>query len=214
MEVVLLVVGDRDTASSRSVLEPFRTVAIPDRPERSELDAALEQVRGARLAVAASDAGLGVVVRRLLHRDELSGTPLGVLDSPGVRERYGLTGDPVRAVLAGSPVPAGLVRDDHSGVALSGARLLPVDREFGIRAYVEEHELVNRRVREFAVRPGTGALSASVSFPGWRRGRSRTGRAVTVSCEQARLEIDGREQPRTETRRTWWYEPDRWFLYR
>ncbi|HVX42502.1 MAG TPA: hypothetical protein VHC49_01380 [Mycobacteriales bacterium] len=214
MEVVLLVVGDQDTASLRAVAGRVRTVAVADRPERADLDAALDSVVGSRLGVVASDAGLGAVVRRLLHRSELAATPIAILGSPGVRERYGLSGDPVRELLSGSAAPAGLVRDDHSGVTLNQAQLQGISGPFGIRAYVEEHELVNRYARSLTVRPGAGELVAAVELPGLRRGRSRGGRAVTVSCEEARSVIDGVEQPRPRTRCTWWYEPDAWSIYR
>ena len=221
MGMLLLIVGDHDPAPLRSVLEGVRTVTVPARPERADLNAALDRVDG-RLVVAADDAGLGEVVRRLLVREQLGSTEIALLpvSGPGlVRERSGLPGDLVAAAAVardGRAFGQGLVRDDHGGVVLGRAQLLaPSGGPLGVRAYVDEYELVDGRVDGLAVTPRPDGLSAAADLPRRLRRAAhlvRPGRAVTASCEEARLVSDGVERGSLQTRCTWWFEPDRWRL--
>ncbi|HEX3811901.1 MAG TPA: hypothetical protein VHX59_03585 [Mycobacteriales bacterium] len=222
MGMLLLIVGDHDPEPLRSVLNGVTTVTVPARPERAELNAALDRLGTDRLVVAADDAGLGEVVRRLMRLDRLGSTEIAVLPMAGpgrVRARAGLPADLTAAAAVardGRPVGQGLVRDDHGGVALGQASLLPTTGEtLGMRAYVDEHELVDARVTGLTVTPRPDGLSAAVEVPRRLRRtdhRERTGRAVTVSCEEARLVSDGVERGSLQSRCTWWFEPDRWHL--
>lgn len=228
---LLLAVGlDGATASRLGDLlgegGPTELRTLPLAPSRSDLDGALGAVLEAdpappppALVLAGPDAGLNAVVTRLLRRGVSDTVPVALLPGPdsAVARVLGLPTDPVaatRVALTGAPVRRGLVRDDHGGVLLAGATLGPwTGRRFGARSYLDATELANRRVRRIAVRPGDGGLRASVS--GARLGRpwsarAGAGRAVTVSCEQARLVVDGVVHPRPQTRRTWWYQPDLW----
>lgn len=218
---MLLVVGPHDPAPLRAVLNDVPTVILPARPERSELNAALDRFDGDRLVVAADDAGLGAVVRRLLRRDQLGNVAIGLLPvgPSAVRARLGLPGQlPAAAAVAltGQPSPQGLVRDDHGGVMLDTARVLPESGPtVGMRSYVDEHELVGGAVQLLTVSPQRAGLRAEVALPRrFRAHRSLTGRAVTVSCDPARIVIDGVEHGRPQTRCTWWFEPDRWRVIR
>lgn len=192
---------------------------MPATPSRSDLDSALDCLDGATLVVAADDSGLNAVVTRLLRRGESAEQPMALLPVAGSRAArlLGLPADPQAALgvaLTGTPTRRGLVRDDHGGVLLAGATLTPwTGARFGARAYLDETEVANRTIRELAIQPGDGCLRATVAagrlLPS-RLSRSHAGRAVTVSCEQARLVTDGVPHPRPQTRRTWWYQPDLW----
>jgi DNA-binding IclR family transcriptional regulator len=98
-------------------------------------------------------------------------------------------------------------------------------RRLGLRAYVDDARLADGDIVGLTVlRTGGGAIRAEVrpgrrrwwpaSPPGRRRAahRAADGRAVQVSCDEARLTVDGRARPRPVTRHTWWVEPDGWLL--
>lgn len=215
--LLLVVVGDRDPAPLRSVLDDPVTVTVPDRPERAELNAALDRRGERRLVVAADDAGLGAVLRRLLRRDELASTPVALLAAADsvVRARLGLPVELAAAAsvaVTGRPTRQGLVRDDHGGLTLGSARLLPwAGTSLGMRAYVDEHELVSGSAPELTVTYGASQLTAAVEPPRrLRRRRALSGRAATVSCDEARLVVDGVAHERPQTRCSWWFEPDCW----
>ncbi|HEX5495703.1 MAG TPA: hypothetical protein VFX70_14120 [Mycobacteriales bacterium] len=222
---LLLAVGLDETATSRAFdllrdAGPARLRTVPAAPSRSDLDGALDTLGAAgedTLVIAAGDAGLNTVVTRLLRRGGSADLPVAVLPAGGsaVGRWLGLpagTDAAVGVALTGTPTRCGLVRDDHGGVLLASATLTPWQgRRFGTRAYLDDTEIANRMIRELAVRPGDGCLHATVTA-GRLAGpsRSRAGRAVTVSCEPARLVVDGGPHPRPQTRRTWWYQPDLW----
>ncbi len=219
--MLLVVVGAHDPEPLQSALGRPTTVTLCAQPSRDSLNAALDSVSGGRLVVAADDAGVAAVVRRLLVRSQLADTPIALLPVPGssvLRSRLGLPaslGAAAEVASSGSAVWQGLVRDDHGGVALGEASLVPaVGSALGLRAYVDEHELVNATVPGLTVTPLAAELSASVELPRRLRRspvrRSLAGRAVTASCDEARLIADGVQRGQTQTRCTWWFEPDRW----
>src|SRR5882724_1080011 len=106
MDAVLLIVGPADVPDLDG-----EVVRLPADAGRAEIDPVLNRLQGRRLLVWASEAGLNRVVRRLLRRDLLATTPIGLLGP--VRR----AGDPI----AGEPHPMGLIRDDHGGVLLTRA---------------------------------------------------------------------------------------------
>lgn len=204
-----------------TVLGDAEAVAVPAGAGVSDLNTVLDGRDGRRLAMMGGDGDLNRVVERLMRRKELASTPVAIVpigpDSV-VGRALGLPGESAaaaRVAATGQPQGYGLIRDDHGGVVLAAAELRPWEGDmFGMRAYVEDSELVNRTIRTFTVRGGTGRLRASAVAGrlglglGLRRVRHAEGRAVTVSCEPARLVVDGETRPRPQRRRTWWYEPD------
>src|SRR5579875_3695826 len=207
---MLLVLGPHDPAPLRAVLDDVPAVTLPDRPDRDELNAALDRLDGDRLVLAADDAGVGAVIRRLLRRDQLDKVVIALLPVgfSAVRTRLGLPDDLAAAAavaLGGRPSPLGLVRDDHGGVTLNAAFVLPESgATLGLRSYVDETELAGGDVRELVVTPLPTGVRAEVALPRrFRARRSASGRAVTVSCDPARLVIDGVEHGHRQTRCTW-----------
>jgi len=250
---VLLVTAGKAVAwpvrEALGAVAGVRAVAVVEVPEpagRAELDPALDSLGDRRLVVAGSAAALGDIVTRLLRRDELGSTPVGVIlgtatrashrddRSSAVVEPGAAANDPpadlaaaARIAATGVPGPTDLIRDDHGGVLLDRAELAPwTGRRLGMRVYVDDTRLVNGEIPGLAVvHPGGGGVRAEVwpERTRWRRPRrgtrgapraSAVGRAVQVSCEQARLTLDGRVHPRPVTRRNWWLEPGRWLLVR
>jgi hypothetical protein len=174
-------------------------------------------VDGRRLVVLADLAGFSRVLVRLLRRNLLASTDVAaIVDSPQWMKMAGLPRGRRAAVVAatGAAAPLGLIRDDQGGLVLAGVRMrAATGRRFGVRAYVDDAELVNAPVRGLTVRPAGTGLRA-VAGPGrWRR-RAADGRAVTVSCEPARVVIDGVELPNPRRRDTFWHDPDCWRLVR
>jgi Diacylglycerol kinase catalytic domain len=224
---LLLAVGLDDSRArpAQEVLSAAgdtRTVHVPTAPARKELDAALDVAAGRLLVVAGDDAALNAVVRRLLRRDRLGDVPVAFVPvgvpvgGSALCRAAGLPEDTARAagVAAGGRArPRGLVRDDHGGVLLGRATLTPWDGDrFGARAHVDDTPVADGVVRELAVRPAEGCLTATVRRGRLRRPSGARGRAVTVGCAPARLTVDGAPHPRPQRRWTWWYEPDRWHL--
>ena len=196
---------------------PAELVTVPAGASRSTVDEVLSTVDGRRLVVIADLAGLSMVVLRLLRRSLLGSVNVGaVVDSPQWTRAVGLPADPVAAArVAATGAPAGLrlARDDQGGILLHAATLRPwTGRRFGVRGYVEDAELVNAPVRAISVGPDGDALRA-VARPGIpHRARALRGRAVTLSCQDARLTVDGTDLPNPRRRATWWLDEARWLL--
>jgi hypothetical protein len=222
MLAVRLGAPDGRTEQALAALGRYGAVqlaALPAAPDRAELDGLLSGVGGRRLVVLADLAGLNLVVRRLLRRSLLAGTPVGaVIDDPPWNRAVGLPGDPAAAAeVAATGMPAGLrlVREDHGGIVLREATLRPAaGRTFGVRAYVEDAELVDGLVRALTVAPDGHGLVATARRGGVRPARTLHGRAVTLRCQDARLAVDGRELPDLRSRATWWCDRDSWQLVR
>jgi hypothetical protein len=193
--------------------------AVPEPAGRAELDPVLDGLAGRRLVLAGSPAALGDLLIRLRRRDELAATPVAVLhpgDPAGPAEA-------ARIAATGLPRPVDLVRDDHGGVLLDRAELTGWQwHPLGMRVYADDTRLAAGEVGGLTViRTGAGTLRAEVR-PVRRRWLGRvsrpaggpvaTGRAVQVSCDEARLTVDGRAHSRPVTRRAWWVEPAGWLL--
>jgi hypothetical protein len=220
MLAVQVGVADGRAATVLAVLREHGTVqAATAGADRSEVDTLLSTVDGRRLVVLGDLPGLNRIVLRLLRRDLLASTEIAaVVDSPQWTRAVGLPADPVaaaRVAATGTPAPLGLIREDQGGIVLHSATLRPwTGRTLGVRAYVEDAELVNAPVRALTVTPDADDLAAAVSLPWPRRGRTLRGRAVTVSCAEALLTVDGADLPNPRRRATWWFEPARWRLVR
>lgn len=233
--LLLLAVG-LDDARARPVWEVLSAAGetrlhhVPAPPPRQELDRALDKTGGGLLVVAGGDDALNAVVQRLLRRGQLGEVPTafvpvgtsaggsasGPAGGSAVCRAAGLpedTDSAARVAVTGQPRLRGLVRDDHGGVLLGRAALTPWEGDrFGARAYVDDTAVADGVIRELAVHPAQGCLAVTVARGRLRRTVRERGRAVTVSCAQARLTVDGATHPRPQSRRTWWYEPDRWRL--
>jgi hypothetical protein len=193
--------------------------AVPAGADRSTVDALLAGAGARRLVVIGDLAGLNLVVLRLLRRGLLDAVPVGaVVDSPQWTRTVGLPGGAAAAArVAATGAPAGLrlLRDDQGGIVLHRATLRPWHgRRLGVRGYVEDAELVNAPVRAVAVGPDAGALRATVRPGLLRPARTMRGRAVTLSCQDARLTVDGAGTPSPRRRVTWWLDDARWQLIR
>jgi hypothetical protein len=122
-----------------------------------------------------------------------------------------------RATVTGVPVPVDLVRDDHGGVLVDRAELSAWrGRRLGMRGYVDDVPVADGAVAGLSVQvTGAGTLVGRARLGrrwGPDRMRTASGRAVQVSCAEARLVVDGRPHPRPVTRRNWWVEPGGWLL--
>jgi hypothetical protein len=224
VDVLAVAVGAPD-ARSRAALQVLRghgrveSVTLPAGADRSTVDPVLAGAAGRRLVVIGDLAALNMVVLRLLRRELLDTVAVGaIVDSPQWTTMVGLPAGPVAAArVAGTGTPAALrlVRDDQGGIVLHRATLQPWrGRRFGLRAYVEDEVLVGGPVRALAVGPDGGALRATAR-PGLPRpARTGRGRAVTVSCQEARLRVDGAAAANPRRRATWWLDEACWQLVR
>jgi len=172
-------------------------------------------------------AGLGLLPGLDSHRPRSSAPEPAEMAGPAGLAATGLPATGLaaaaRTAATGIPRPVDLVRDDHGGVLLDRAELAGWHgRRLGMRAYADDTRVAEGEVGGLAVvRTGAGVLRAQVRpvRRWWAAGRSRpprgpatAGRAVQVSCGDARLTVDGRAHPRPITRRTWWVEPAGWLL--
>jgi hypothetical protein len=143
-------------------------------------------------------------------------------EQAGLTEQAGLVAA-ARIAATGVPRPVDLVRDDHGGVLVDRAELAGWHGgRLGMRAYADDTRVADGEVGGLVVvRTGAGVLHAQVrpvrrwwtAGPGRpSRGSAAAGRAVQLSCAEARLTVDGRAHPRPVTRRTWWVEPAGWLL--
>lgn len=234
MRLLLLVIGDAvpddDVVAALHRHADVERLSVP--AERAVIERVLAGADGRRLAVSADTTGLHALTRTLLRLGELADTPLGLVRSGAdvIAAELGCAADPDAAadeILTAPVRPVALVRDDHGDVLLDEAELTPWEGDtFGVRAHVDDAELVYAHIERLLV-------YASIDEANGGRVRARTarrregtlrsirglrrlvgGRAVTVSCEPARLVIDGVAQARPQTRRTWWCDPDVWSIYR
>jgi hypothetical protein len=69
----------REALGDAAGVRDVAVVEVPEPAGRADLDPALDGLAGRRLVVAGSPAAVGDVVTRLLRRDELGSTPVGVI---------------------------------------------------------------------------------------------------------------------------------------
>jgi hypothetical protein len=125
--VVVLTCADHPRTSAPPVARGLRTVAVPARPGRGDLDPVLADPDLRRLVVAGTDADLAAVLQRLLRAGRLD-VELAYLPadrrSPAARV-WGLPAGSAAVDLArdGAARPVPLVRDDAGGVLVGRAEL-------------------------------------------------------------------------------------------
>jgi hypothetical protein len=185
--------------------------------DKSTVDEVLSTVDGRRLVVVGDLPALSRILVRLLRRGLLGTTAVAaIVDSPEWTHAVGLPSDwrdQARVAASGAPRRMGLVRDDQGGIVLAKVEMWPDEaRRFGIRAYVEDTLLVDDPVRAITVNPTPTGLRAEADFGFGRRRRVVDGRAVTMSCQPARVRIDGVPLSNPRRRATFWYDPDCWQL--
>jgi hypothetical protein len=236
--VVLLTCADDGGAAE--VGADLRTVAVPPRPDRADLDPVLADPDLRRLVVAGTDADLAAVLQRLLRADRL-GVELAYVpaDRRSAAARiWGLPHGPAALDLArhGTARAVPLVRDDAGGVLVGRAEVRAIHGE----AYCDAVLALRGAARRLVVTPRPeGAGGASVDgttggiavragltgrlpdgrvravAPTARAGRgAATGRAVQVGCLPAALVRDGVPHPRPVTRWAWYRHVADWLLVR
>lgn len=191
---------------------------LPADADKSTVDEVLSTVDSLRLVVIGDLPAFSRIVVRLLRRGLLGTTDVAaIVDSPQWTSSVGLPlgwRDQVAVAAGGAARALGLVRDDQGGIVLDVAEMWPDEaRRFGVRAYVEDTLLVDEPVRAITVRPTATGLRA-VADRGWGRRPAVAGRAVTMSCQPARVRLDGVPLPNVRRRATFWYDPDCWRLVR
>jgi hypothetical protein len=223
-DVVLLTCGNgRDSGIPR-----MRSVALPPRPGRHELDPVLA-MRPRRLVVAGTDADLAAVLLRLLRTDRLA-VELAYLParrSSAAARVWGLPqGGPARDLaVQGRAAAVPLVRDDSGGVLVGCGELRSVrgevycDEVLTLRGSAPRLVVTPWQPGGVAVRAGRwGGLPDGSRRPvpqATRAGRgSGAGRAVQVGCLPATLTVDGVLHPRPVTRWAWYRHTDDWRLVR
>lgn len=216
-----------------------RTVAVPPRPGRADVDPVLADPDLRRLVVAGTDADLAAVLQRLLRTNRLHVelAYVAVERHSAAARVWGLPHGAAALDLArrGRAQAVPLVRDDAGGVLVGRGELRAVRGEVycdAVLALRGAARLVvtpwphgaaaaspEGTVGGIAVRAGRwGALPDGRTRavpPSTRSGRgAATGRAVQIGCLPATLVHDGVEHPRRVTRWAWYRHVDDWLLVR
>ena len=218
----------------------LRTVALPPRPGRADLEPVLADPDLRRLVVAGADADLAAVLQRLLRADRL-GVELAYVPADRRSDAARVWGLPHGAAAlelarhgTASPVP--LVRDDSGGVLVGRGEVRAIHGE----AYCDAVLALRGTARHLVVTPWphaaggaspdgtTGGVAVRAGLraglpdgrvravpPTARTGRgAATGRAVQVGCLPATLVHDGVAHPRPVTRWAWYRHVADWLLVR
>lgn len=222
MRLVVLCVGKPTPDLSRHC-DQFRQIATMeyttlDEATPGSIKSALARLDAQAVVVCAADGAVNLIVNRLQRNDRLSDTPMLVIPSPDsalvdmAQVPHYSPAEAMARLQTGIPRRA-LMRDDHGGVVLTEATLTPWNDKSAVRAYVDDTELHTHTMGRLTVRPGVSNLAVTESGGHWwKRQRHVSGRAFTVSCDQARLTVDGTVHPRPQRNRTWWIEPDSWAI--
>jgi hypothetical protein len=211
-----------------------RTVTLPPRPGRADLDPVLAEPALRRIVVAGTDADLAAVLLRLLRADRLAVELAYVpADRRSAAARvWGLPHGAAAVELARTGVarPVPLVRDDAGGVLVGRAEIRTVHGE----VYCDEVLVLRGSARRLVVTPwpgrGVERIGVAVRAGRWGGppdGRTRpvpatartgvgaaTGRAVQVGCLPATVVHDGVAHPRPVTRWAWYRHVTDWLLVR
>ena len=236
--VVVLTCGDAPE------VRDVRTVTVPARPGRADLEPVLAATGLRRLVVAGTDADLAAVLQRLLRAGRLD-VELAHLPGPGsdAARVWGLPHGAAALDLAltGAARPAPLVRDDSGGVLVGRGEIRGVHGE----AYCDGELVLRGAARRLVVTPWPDAPPVAPSpdptaapappgvavragtrgtlpdgrprpvAPTARTGRgAAVGRALQIGCLPVALAHDGVAHPRPVTRWAWYRHVADWLLVR
>jgi hypothetical protein len=223
----LPVHGSRHGGPLAALRVVARSVDLPARPGRTDLDPVLAEHAPRRVVVAGTDADLAAVLLRLLRTErldvEVAYLPAG--RSPATAA-WGLPTGAAAAALAVAGTASGvpLVRDDTGGVLVGRGEIRDVRGE----CYCDETLVLRGHARRLVVVPGPGGIAVRAGWSGRAPdGRMRPvpvrapkgtgsalGRAVQVGCEPGIVVADGVPHPRPVPRRTWYRHTADWLLVR
>jgi hypothetical protein len=218
----------RRTAPSGVTAAGIRTVALPARPGKSDLDPVLVEHAPRRVIVAGTDADLAAVLVRLL-RTERTGVEVAFLPaarSSAAAAVWGLPTGRAAAALAleGRARPVPLVRDDAGGVLVGRGEI----RDLHGEAYCDDTLVLRGRSPRLVVAPSAGGVAVRAGRgaalpdgsvravpPRAPAGRgAAVGRAVQIGCLPAAVVVDGVAHPRPVPRWTWYRHTSDWLLVR
>jgi hypothetical protein len=192
--VVLLTCGDELRRGD------LRTVAVPPRPGRADLDPVLADPDLRRVVVGGTDADLAAVLQRLLRADRL-GVELAYVpvDRRSVAARvWGLPHGAAALELArhGTARPAPLVRDDSGGVLVGHGEIRALHGE----VYCDGDLVLRGAARRLVVAPWPKApsITTSAAAPGHA---DPAPAAVAVRAGRTGALPDGRSRPVPPTAR-------------
>jgi len=178
-----------------------------------------------RLVLDADLAGLNLALHRLLRRGLLETLETAVLTHRPVPylARLGLPADLAGQLRVATLSPArlvGVIKDDSGGVCVDSASLSPWTEppdgspgaRWWLRAVVDDQRLADGAARGLRVRRlGPSELEATVQLGRLRR-RSFRGRSLQLACDPALIVADGTPRERPRSKRTFWSEPELWWL--
>jgi len=207
----------------------LRTVRLPARPGRTDVDPVLDELTPRRLVVAGTDADLAAVLLRLLRTERLD---VEIAYLPAARSSaaaacWGLPRERAAArdlAVDGTAGMVPLVRDDVGGVLVGRGEVRGLRGECYCDDVLVLRGATPRLVvaatpSGVAVRAGrgrglpTGRTRAVPQTARTGRG-SAVGRAVQVGCLPATVVHDGVDHPRTVERFTWFRHTSDWCLVR
>jgi hypothetical protein len=226
--VLVICSADPATDAGSGFPAGLRSVALPPRPGRDEVDPVLREWTPRRLVVAGTDADLAAVLVRLLRTDRLDVEVayLPVRRRSAAARAWGLPRGPAVRDLAldGPARPTPLVRDDVGGVLVGRGEIRGLHGE----CYCDETLVLRGRTPRLVVAPSPDGVAVRAGRGGRaptgevrpvpqasRTGRgAAVGRAVQVGCLPARVVCDGVEHPRPVPRFTWFRHTSDWLLVR
>ena len=213
-ELVVLSCG---AASAPAELDGLRTLRVPSRPGRTEVDVLLDGAH--RLVVVGEDADLAAVLTRLLRTERLD-VELALVSATATAatRAWGLPHGDAAARLAvqGAAVASPLVRDDHGGVLVGAGELRGTDgAPLRGEAYCDDTRVFTGDVARVVVHAGPAGVGArAVTGRFRRRGPEAHGRALQLGCVSGEVVHDGVLHERPVTRWTFYRHVQDWRLVR
>lgn len=208
-----LVVLTCGAASVPAELDGLRTLRVPSRPGRADVDPMLAGTR--RIVVVGGDADLAAVLTRLLRTERLD-VELALVSpaaTAGTRA-WGLPHGAAAARLAveGAAVASPLVRDDHGGVLVGAGELRGVDgAPLRGEAYCDDTRVFTGDVPRVVVHAGPAGVGArAVTGRFRRRGPEVHGRALQLGCVSGEVVHDGVVHERPVTRWAFYRHVEDW----
>lgn len=213
-ELVVLSCG---AASAPAELDGLRTLRVPSRPGRTEVDVLLDGAH--RLVVVGEDADLAAVLTRLLRTERLD-VELALVSATATAatRAWGLPHGDAAARLAvqGAAVASPLVRDDHGGVLVGAGELRGADgAPLRGEAYCDDTRVFTGDVARVVVHAGPAGVAArAVAGRFRRRGPEVHGRALQLGCVSGEVVHDGVVHERPVTRWAFYRHVEDWRLVR